>query len=94
MSVRLRFQRRGKPKQPYYRLVAIDKRRSRDGRALEVLGSYNPRLEKDPVQVDEARLVYWYRQGARPSDAVRTLLTRAGIWQKITRCDDGPKLDA
>ncbi len=80
--VRLRFQREGKPGQPYYRLVAIDRRAKRDGRPVETIGYYNPRLEKDKLKVDEARLKYWHSKGALPTDSVRTLLVASGVWKQ------------
>ena len=82
--VRLRFQREGKPGQPYYRLVAIDRRSKRDGRPVEVIGTYNPRLEKDKIKVDEARLKHWHSKGALPSETVKNLLVEAGLWKKVT----------
>ena len=78
--VRLRFQREGKPGQAYYRLVAVDRRAKRDGRPIEVIGFYNPRLEKEKLKLDEARLKYWYSKGALPSDTVRNLLRESGVW--------------
>jgi small subunit ribosomal protein S16 len=81
--VRLRFQREGKPGQPYYRLVAIDRRAKRDGRPVEVVGTYNPRLEKDKLKIDEVRVKYWYSKGALPTDTVKNLLMEAGVWKQI-----------
>jgi small subunit ribosomal protein S16 len=82
--VRLRFQREGKPGQPHYRLVAIDRRSKRDGRPIEVIGFYNPRLEKDKLSVNEERLKYWHGQGAISTDTVRSLLQSMGVWKRIT----------
>ncbi len=81
--VRLRFQREGKPGQAHYRLVAIDRAAKRDGRPVETLGYYNPRLEKDKLTINEVRVKHWYSKGAIPSDTVRTLLARSGAWQRI-----------
>jgi small subunit ribosomal protein S16 len=81
--VRLRFQREGKPGQPHYRLVAIERRSKRDGRPIETLGFYNPRLEKDKLTVNEERVKYWYSQGALASDTVRNLLTASGVWKRL-----------
>jgi small subunit ribosomal protein S16 len=81
--VRIRFQREGKPKQGYYRLVAIDRRAKRGGRPIEVIGTYNPRLEKDKLKVDETRLKYWQSQGASPSETVLNLLRELGAWKPI-----------
>ena len=82
--VRIRFQREGKPGQPYYRLVAIDRRSARDGRPVEVIGFYNPRLEKDKLTVDEIRLKHWHTKGALPSETVKNLLVQSGVWKRVT----------
>ena len=79
MAVRLRLRRMGKKKQPYYRIVAIDSRSARGGKYLDNLGTYNPRSEPMTLQIIEERALYWLNQGAKPSDTVRTLLSRKGI---------------
>ncbi len=81
--VRLRFQREGKPCQAHYRLVAIDRTAKRDGRPVETLGYYNPRLEKDKLNINEPRVKHWYTQGAIPSETVKNLLVASGAWQRI-----------
>ncbi len=58
--MRLRFQREGKPGQAHYRLVAIERASKRDGRPVETLGFYNPRLEKDKLTINEVRVKHWY----------------------------------
>jgi small subunit ribosomal protein S16 len=82
--VRLRFQREGKPGQAHYRLVAVDRRAKRDGRPIEILGFYNPRLEKDKLTIKEERVKYWHGQGALPSETVKNLLVESGIWKRLT----------
>ena len=79
MAVVLRLQRIGKPHQAHYRLVAIEKARGPRGRALEVLGSYNPRGEKgkDKVNVELARVDYWIKVGAKPSPTAESLIKTA-----------------
>lgn len=76
MSVAIRLQRIGKPKQPYYRVVAIDSRRPCCGKPIEVIGSYNPRAEKtkDKFQVKQERFDHWVKVGAKPSETVGALL--------------------
>ena len=76
MAVVIRLQRRGKPKQPHFCVVALDKRRGPRGNPLEVLGSYDPRQEKikDKLHLKEERYDYWLKQGALPSDTIRTLV--------------------
>ena len=81
--VRIRFQREGKPGQPYYRLVAIDQRAKRGGRPIEVIGYYNPRLEKEKLKLDEARLKHWHAHGALPSETVKNLLVESGLWKNL-----------
>ncbi|MBI5883824.1 MAG: 30S ribosomal protein S16 [Elusimicrobia bacterium] len=76
MAVVIRLQRIGKPKQPYYRVVAIEKARGSVGRPIEILGSYNPRMEKvaEKVQLNAGRYAHWIKVGAKPSPTVATLL--------------------
>ncbi len=80
MAVVIRLQRIGKPKQAYYRVVAIEKRHGPHGKPLEILGSYNPRLEKakDKLKVDSTRYQHWLSHGAKPSETVATLFHKAG----------------
>lgn len=80
--VRLRFQREGKPGQAHYRLVAVDRRAKRDGRPVEVIGFYNPRLEKEKLTCNEDRVKYWRGQGAQASETVKNLLVESGVWKR------------
>lgn len=85
MSVKLRLTRRGRKNSPYFRLVAADSRKPRDGRFLETLGFYHP-LQKDPetqVRIDEEKALKWLHLGAIPSDTVRSLLRKKGIMKKF-----------
>ncbi|MCR4439458.1 MAG: 30S ribosomal protein S16 [bacterium] len=79
MAVRLRLARAGKKKQPFYRIVAVDSRKARDGMWLERLGYYNPLTSPPLVELNEERVNYWLDCGAQPSDTVRSLLGRKGI---------------
>lgn len=79
MSVKLRMKRMGRKKIPYYRLIAIDSRRQRDGKELERIGVYNPLPENEVFNVDEEKLFYWLERGAEPSDTVRTLMKNYGL---------------
>ena len=74
MAVRIRLARVGATKRPAYRVIAIDKRRSRDGRALEILGSYDPLTEPATVNLDTERINAWIGKGAQPSDTVSKLM--------------------
>lgn len=83
MSVKLRFKRIGKKKVPFYRLVAIDSRKRRDGKPLETIGSYDPRSAENTLHYDQERFVYWLSNGAQASDRVRTTLLKQGDWKKL-----------
>jgi small subunit ribosomal protein S16 len=78
MAVKIRLTRKGKKKQPTYRVVVADSRAPRDGRYIEQIGRYDPRQEPSVVEIDTERAEYWLGQGAQPSDAVRKLLEIAG----------------
>ena len=80
MAVRLRLMRMGKKKQPTYRVVAADSRSPRDGRFIEIIGTYQPRLEPSGVKIDIERAVHWLHHGAQPSEAVEKLLKITGAW--------------
>ena len=89
MSVKLRLVRMGKKKQPTYRLVAADSRSPRDGRFLEVLGTYEPRgasraMPETVLKVDNDRAVRWLQQGAQPTERVEKLLKVSGAWATFT----------
>ncbi len=74
--VKIRLQRGGAKKRPFYRVIAIDERRKRDGRALEFLGTYNPIAEPAEIRLDLEAIAAWQSKGARLSDAVRALVRR------------------
>ncbi|UCC45513.1 MAG: 30S ribosomal protein S16 [Candidatus Zixiibacteriota bacterium] len=82
MAVHIRLRRIGKKKQPFYRIVAIDSRRARDGRFLENLGTYDPITTPAQIKVHEDNLTRWLDQGAQPSDTVSSLLTQIGYFEK------------
>jgi small subunit ribosomal protein S16 len=77
LAVRIRLTRVGATKRPAYRVIAIDKRRSRDGRALEILGYYDPLTEPATVQLDTDKINAWIGKGAQPSDTVVKLMAQA-----------------
>ena len=79
MAVRIRLTRTGAAKQPHYRLVVADSRSPRDGRFIEIIGHYNPRMDPPELVVDVEKAAEWIKRGARPSDTARALLARAGI---------------
>lgn len=84
MAVRIRLQRLGRKKRPFYRLVAADARAQRDGVFLERLGHYNPIAEPADVVIDEEKAMKWLRWGAQPTDTAKRLLSQKGIWKKFT----------
>lgn len=79
----------GAKKRPFYRIVAADSRRARDGRFLEVLGTYNPITKPAEVHLFEERLAKWLDLGAKPSDTVRSLLTQTGFTEKYHKAKRG-----
>ena len=80
--VKLRLRRIGKKKQPLYKIVATDSRASREGKIIESVGTYDPRSNPAIVNVNEPRLFTWLKNGAQPSDTLRSLLRRKGVWLK------------
>lgn len=81
MAVKLRLMRMGKKKQPTYRVVAADGRSPRDGRFIEIVGSYDPRREPSAITIDNEKAVRWLRNGAQPTETVEKLLKISGAWE-------------
>lgn len=88
MAVKLRLMRMGAKKRPFYRIVAIDSRTKRDGKYLELVGTYNPIGTETEVKVNEAVALKWLHQGAIPSDTVRSILKDAGVMKKFAEEKD------
>ncbi len=82
MSVKIRLKRMGSKRNAAYRLVVADSRKPRDGRFIEEIGSYNPTTEPATVKIDEERALKWLKEGALPSDTVRSLLKENGVLAK------------
>lgn len=76
MPVRIRLARRGSKKRPFYWIVAASSEAPRDGRFIEKIGTYNPLLEPAEVKVRPERLQYWLREGAEPTNTVRSLIKK------------------
>ena len=91
MAVRIRLTRTGAAKQPHYRLVVADSRAPRDGRFIEIIGHYNPRVDPPELVVDVEKAAEWIKRGALPSDTARALLARAGL-QGTTRGTQSDKV--
>ena len=84
MSVRIRLKRLGAKKRPFYRVVVADQRSPRDGRFIENIGRYQPMDDPTVIEIDEERALHWLRVGAQPSNTVRVLMTKVGIWERFT----------
>jgi len=80
MSVKIRLARYGAKKKPFYRIVVADNEAPRDGKFLEIVGTYNPLQDPADVSVKQDRVKYWLGEGAIPSDTVRSLLTKQGVF--------------
>lgn len=79
MAVRIRLARHGATKRPFYRIVVADGDCPRDGRFIEMVGTYDPRKEAAEVTLKSERVRHWLGQGATPTDTVRGLLKREGL---------------
>ena len=80
MSTRIRLRRMGANKRPFYRVVVADQRSPRDGRFIENIGKYHPLEDPSLIEIDAERALHWLRVGAQPSDQVRNLMVKVGIW--------------
>ena len=83
MAVHIRLRRGGKKKKPHYRIVVADSRAPRDGQFIEIIGLYDPIPEVEEVKIEKDRLLYWLDKGAKPTDTVKSLLKRKGIWAEL-----------
>lgn len=91
--VRIRLRRTGLRHQPTYRIVVADKEAPRDGRFLEILGSYNPRTQPHDVDVNEERVYHWMNVGAQPSDSVVQVFKSVGIMDRYARVKAGEPVE-
>lgn len=82
--VKLRLMRMGKKKQPTYRVVAAESRKARNGRFIEIIGTYEPRRDPSVIQIDNDKAVHWLQKGAQPTERVGKLLKISGAWQAFT----------
>ncbi len=85
MTVKIRLKRTGMKKAPSYRVVVADSRFSRDGRIIENIGWYNPRVEPSAIHIDAEKALGWLKNGAQPTESVASLLRRAGIMDQFTQ---------
>ncbi|WP_062202958.1 30S ribosomal protein S16 [Demequina salsinemoris] len=80
MAVKIRLKRFGKKRAPFYRVVVMDSRTKRDGRAIEEIGKYHPTEEPSVIEIDSERAQYWLSVGAQPTEQVTALLKLTGDW--------------
>ena len=85
MAVRIRQARHGAKKKPFYRIVAADSESPRDGRFLEIVGTYNPLIDPAEVSLKQERIKYWIDQGAIPTATVKNLLKKEGFFAKLAQ---------
>ena len=83
MAVKLRLMRMGKKKQPTYRVVAADARSPRNGRFIEIVGTYQPRQDPSVILIDNEKALKWLRNGAQPTESVEKLLKASGAWAEL-----------
>lgn len=93
MAVKIRLRRMGAKKQPTYRVVVAEEKMPRQGRFVENIGYYNPRTEPPTIAIDEARALYWLKNGAQPTESVARLLTRNKTLEKLARVKKGESIE-
>ena len=84
MAVKIRLKRMGKIRSPHYRIVVVDSRAKRDGKAIEEVGIYHPKNDPSVIRVNSERVQYWLGVGAQPTEAVVAILKASGDWQQFT----------
>jgi small subunit ribosomal protein S16 len=83
MATRIRLRRMGSNKRPFYRVVVADQRSPRDGRFIEIIGRYHPLNDPSVIEIDADRALHWLLVGAQPSNQVRNLMSKVGIWDRF-----------
>ena len=82
MAVKIRLTRMGSKKAPFYRVVVADSRSPRDGRFIDIIGTYNPLTNPAEVKIDGDKAKQWIKNGAQPTDTARNLLIKSGVIEK------------
>ena len=82
MAVKIRLTRLGDKKSPFYRVVVADSRYPRDGRFIDLLGTYNPQKETVEVKIDNEKAAEWIKKGAKPTETARAILVKSGAIEK------------
>ena len=85
MAVKMRLTRMGDKKNPFYRVVVADSRKSRDGEYVDLIGKYNPLKNPEEIKLDNEKAAAWLANGAQPTDTVKVLLTKAGVEVKSAK---------
>jgi len=83
LAVKIRLRRVGKKKKPAYRIVVTDSQSPRDGRFIEIVGIYQPLTDPVVTRVNADRVLYWMKNGAKPSDTVRSILAKTGVMKQF-----------
>ncbi|AAR33973.2 LOW QUALITY PROTEIN: ribosomal protein S16 [Geobacter sulfurreducens PCA] len=83
MATKIRLARAGAKKKPFYQIIVADVRSRRDGRFIENVGTYDPNQNPAAVKFEEAKTLEWLGKGAQPTDTVKQILKKAGIWEKF-----------
>ena len=91
MAVKIRLQRMGRAKAPFYRLVVMDSRNPRDGKVLENLGTYDVTKENADTTVNEEKAIEWLQKGAIPTDTARNILSKSGVMKKFHESKNSKK---
>lgn len=94
MAVKIRLRRVGKKKKPAYRLVVTDSQSPRDGRFIEIVGIYQPLTNPVVTTVEEERILYWLKNGAKPSDTVRSILAKSGVMRQFAKSKQNNKKES
>jgi small subunit ribosomal protein S16 len=89
VAVKIRLSRHGRHKRPFYRIVVADSRMPRDGRFIEILGTYDPLAKPVAIQVKQDRAVEWLRKGAQATDTVQYLLNKIGVLKQFSSAKAG-----
>lgn len=92
--VKIRLRRMGAKKRPFYRIVVADSRTARDGRFIELIGTYDPNMDPPAITLNKERAEYWLGNGALPTDTARALLKREGFMGGVTEKAPRPKKSA
>ncbi len=87
VAVKIRLQRVGTKKRPFYRVVAVDSRKKRDGGVIDQLGRYQPIIDGVQFDVNEDKVIGWLKKGAQPTDTMLSLLKKSGLWQKFNTAE-------